>query len=556
VEGRSIPEKIGRYTILCELGTGGMATVYLGRSRGYGNFERLFAIKMIHPNLCEIPEFVSLFLNEARIAARIHHPFVVPVYDIEIEDDRYYLSMDYVSGETLQVALQSTWNRGVPFPTEIGIHAIASVCEGLHAAHELLDDEGDPLGVVHRDVAPQNIILGYDGIVRIMDFGIAKAMDQVSLTQPGQLRGSIPYMAPEQIQRGTIDRRADVFSLGVILWESTVGRRLFEHSSEIGTIARIMSMEVPKPSSIRPEYPPRLEQIVMKCLERDRERRFATAQLLGDELRRFLVFSGICTTSTNIQRFARETFGDRFQHRQAMERSASSVEAPKRVARLPPLASSAARMTPVTPAEEPVELPDVGRLVTEIAVARVAPDEFEVAPPTEVTDAPKVRRPSSKSERPRSVVSPKPKPLSRWPVVAGAGTLALLVAVAVAWPDPEEEEDLGGVPAIGVDPDPAGSGSVSISDMAGDGGKPGTVAFYFRVIPPSAQIDVNGQRTESDLVVPRSKIRYTIRFSHAGHAPQVVSLTAEASRLVEANLEPLPTPEQPKQRKRRRRASR
>src|SRR5688572_5161089 len=240
---RSLPEKIGRYTILCELGIGGMATVYLGRSGGVGDFQRLFAIKMIHDNLCEIPEFVSLFLNEARIAARIHHPHVAAVYDIDIEDGRYYLSMDYISGETLQLALQMTWNNDLPFPLEIAAHVVACAADGLHAAHELRDDEGDPLGVVHRDVAPQNIILGYDGIVRVMDFGIAKALDRVSLTDPGTLRGSVPYMAPEQVNRQTIDRRSDIFALGVVLWETTVGKRLFQHRTAIGTIARILGME-------------------------------------------------------------------------------------------------------------------------------------------------------------------------------------------------------------------------------------------------------------------------------------------------------------------------
>src|SRR5687768_2317226 len=131
---RSVPEKIGRYTILTELGVGGMSTVYLARSRGLGDFERLFALKMIHENLCELPEFVSLFLNEARIAARIHHPNVVPVYDIDIENGQYYLSMDYISGETLQLALQMTWNHDQPFPVDIAAHVVASACEGLHAA--------------------------------------------------------------------------------------------------------------------------------------------------------------------------------------------------------------------------------------------------------------------------------------------------------------------------------------------------------------------------------------------------------------------------------------
>ncbi len=539
----AIPEKIGRYTILCELGVGGMATVYLGRSRGLGDFERLFAIKMIHENLCESPEFVSLFLNEARIAARIHHPHVVPVYDIDIEDGRYYLSMDYVSGETLQLALQATWNNDVAFPLDVAAHVVACACEGIHAAHELEDADGDSLGVVHRDVTPQNIILGYDGIVRVMDFGIAKALDQVSLTQPGTLRGSVPYMAPEQVNHQPIDRRADVFALGVVLWEITVGKRLFAHHTAIGTIARIVGMEIPRPSTERAGYPDVLEQIVMKSLERDPERRYQTAEDMGEALRRFLVASGICTTSTTIRGFVEDRFGERQRERRTMERSASSVRAAGEVSSMPLVRVPSDLLSSVQPPAEPIDDPAIARRIREVnAVPTVIlSNEFETQPATEVTQLP----------RPKSVAPQRPRTLSRsawriWSALAGVLLAVILLAAgATIWPDsptsssgdPGDEVD---VQEEAEDDASLQSGSVSITDMAGDGGKKGTVAIYFRVIPPSAKITVNGEPTESDLVVPRSRSRYTIQFSEQGYQPQVVTVSAEGSRLIEASLKAIP----------------
>jgi serine/threonine protein kinase len=546
---RTAPEKIGRYTILCELGVGGMSTVYLARSRGLGDFERLFALKMIHENLCDMPEFVSLFLNEARIAARIHHPNVVPVYDIDIEDGQYYLSMDYVSGETMNLALQATWNHGFAFPVDIAASVVASACEGLHAAHELTDDDGDPLGVVHRDVAPQNIILGYDGIVRVMDFGIAKALDQVSLTQPGTLRGSVPYMAPEQVNKLTIDRRSDVWALGVVLWETTVGKRLFSHHSPIGTVARILGMEVPKPSTLRKGYPPGLEAIVMKSLERDLDRRFQTAQEMGDALSQFLVQSGICVTSSVIKKFVDERFGERHQHRRSMERSASVVG--KEVTSLPAVDNPDDTLESHAPGTEPIDDPIFARKIIEIVRPATVPSEdFETQRPTEVTELPKAKpRPSTVQ-----VVRSNPKN----PMIVGLGaSLGFLLVIAVSaaiWPEPKDgdahEEETAEI--VEESEDPLATGSISVTDMAGDGGKAGTVAFYFRVIPAAAKIQVNGQPQESDLVVPQSRTRYTVRFEHSGYRPLVVSVSAEASRLIEANLEELPKVKKRGKSKRRR----
>lgn len=323
-----LPKKIGRYRVLCELGTGSMASLYLGRAGGLGGFERLFALKVVHPHLCRKPAFIDMFLNEARIAASVHHPNVVPVYEIDVDDGQYFLAMDYVSGETLALLLRSTWHAQRNLPMRFAAHIVASAAEGLHAAHELTDAEGASRNVVHRDVAPQNIMIGYDGIVRVTDFGIAKAMDSVSQTKPGVLKGTVAYMSPEQVRGQELDRRVDVFALGVLLWEATLGLRLFKDKTELRTAGRILRMAPPPPTSMHDDYPEALEHIVMKALAKDRDERYPTARALSEDLFAYLATEERVTAS-EMEKFLGEVFSKRLEQRRALERDAAESEPPE-----------------------------------------------------------------------------------------------------------------------------------------------------------------------------------------------------------------------------------
>jgi len=284
-----LPTRIGRYRVLCELGHGGMAVLYLARAVGPAGFERLFAIKTIHEQLTRDRSFIDMFLDEARLAARIHHPNAVAVYDVGEDDGIYYLAMDYVNGETLAHTIARAWKQKPPFPVELAVHVAESVCEALHAAHELTDAKGDPLGVVHRDVSPQNIMIGYDGIARIMDFGVAKATDRSAHTRIGAQKGKVAYMAPEQIRGEAIDRRLDIFALGVVLWETLCGKRLFKASNDFATAERVKECRVPPIETYRKDVPEALIAIVDRCLSRDPTDRFPTARDLSHELHEFAV---------------------------------------------------------------------------------------------------------------------------------------------------------------------------------------------------------------------------------------------------------------------------
>ncbi len=323
---RALPTRIGRYRVLAELGQGGMAVAYLARAGGLGGFERLFAIKMIHEHLCREPAFVSMFLNEARLVARIHHPNVIPVYEVDVDSGRYYLSLDYVSGETLAQTLWATLKAKKKLPPYTAIGIVAAVAEGLHAAHELRGLDGKLLGVVHRDVAPQNIMIGYDGIVRVMDFGVAKAQGQLHHSRPGTLKGTIAYMAPEQLCGAELDRRGDIFSLGVILWEAIACKRLFKAKSDLVTGSRILKMEVPRLSEIQPECPAGLEEIVARALARDPSMRYSTAQELADALHGVLAKAGKRAAASDVERLMAETFPERRERRRELERMAAAPE--------------------------------------------------------------------------------------------------------------------------------------------------------------------------------------------------------------------------------------
>src|SRR4051794_2153611 len=244
-----------------------MATVFLGRILGAGGFQRFVAIKRLHPHLASEQEFVEMFLDEARLAASIHHPNVVPILEVGTSDKGYYLVMEYIEGDTLArlLARATTMRQRIPVP--IVIRITLDTLAGLHAAHELRDDADNLLNLVHRDVSPQNILVGMNGTARITDFGVARAATRLSSTRSGQLKGKLAYMAPEQARGGKIDRRADVFSLGTVLWESLADKRLFKGEGEAETLNRVLFEPIPMLRSAVPEIPEALEVVTMKAIE-------------------------------------------------------------------------------------------------------------------------------------------------------------------------------------------------------------------------------------------------------------------------------------------------
>ena len=279
------PLIIGRYALFDALASGGMATVHLGRLLGSEGFGRTVAIKRLHTHFTSDPEFVTMFMDEARIVARIRHPNVVAMADILESSRGLFLVMEYIHGESFSKLLRISRSADQPVPIPFVAAVMHGVLLGLHGAHETTGADGSLLGVIHRDVSPQNIIVGVDGVARVLDFGVAKAAGRAQVTREGQIKGKLAYMAPEQI-RGQGDRRADVFAAAVVLWEALSGRRLHDGARDVEIVTRVVKGNFKRPSEHRPDIPPALDAIVMRGLALDPDERYPTARDMALDLER------------------------------------------------------------------------------------------------------------------------------------------------------------------------------------------------------------------------------------------------------------------------------
>jgi eukaryotic-like serine/threonine-protein kinase len=269
------PIIIGRYALFDDLASGGMASVHLGRLLGPIGFSRTVAVKRLHPHHAADQELAAMFLEEARLASRIEHPNVVSTIDTVSHRGEVFIVMEYVHGETLATLLRSGVEADRRIETGVAVSVLSGVLHGLHAAHEAKSERREPLGIVHRDVSPQNVIVGVDGVARVLDFGLAKATRLVRRERTG---GKLTYMSPEQLNGRAVDRRTDVFAAGVMLWEALAGRRLFDGSDAGEIIAKVLTADLPPLRSVAPDLSGELDEVVMKSLERDPERRFQTAR--------------------------------------------------------------------------------------------------------------------------------------------------------------------------------------------------------------------------------------------------------------------------------------
>jgi serine/threonine-protein kinase len=262
-----------------------MASVHIGRLVGPVGFLRTVAIKRLHPQYAKDPSFVDMFLDEARLAARIRHPNVVSTLEIVSMEDELFLVMDYVHGESIGRLVRAANDAGTRLPPRVVSSIMVGALLGLHAAHEATNELGQPLHIVHRDVSPQNILVGIDGVARVADFGVAKAASRVHTTRGGDVKGKISYMAPEQLLQEEIDRRTDLYGASIVLWEALVGRRMFPLGDIGSAVARLLQNVPPEPpSKYAPDIPPALDALVLKGLSRRRDDRFATAREMAQAL--------------------------------------------------------------------------------------------------------------------------------------------------------------------------------------------------------------------------------------------------------------------------------
>ena len=316
---RSAPRRQGllaesRYELLVKIATGGQATVYVGRVSGSEGFSRLVAIKRAHPHLQDDPKARAMLIREARLASRIHHANVVPIVDVEESDQELLLVMDYIEGGALSELLEREVSAGSALPQPVALRILLDACAGLGAVHALASEDGRPLGLVHRDVSPQNILVGVDGTARLTDFGLAQLTD-VSVSASTTVRGKLPYLAPEYVEGARFDQRCDVFSMGVVVWETLAGRRLFLGSNDANTLQRVVTEPAPPLSEVNAELGSRFDEVVGRALHKEPDRRHSSIQELARAMAAAAEDSSGRASRDEVGRYVRNRLATDLAHR-------------------------------------------------------------------------------------------------------------------------------------------------------------------------------------------------------------------------------------------------
>ncbi len=322
---------MGRYAVFDEIAAGGMATVHLGKLVGAGGFSRVVAIKRLHAQFAKDAEFSAMFMDEARLAARIHHPNVVQTLDVVTVGSELLLVMEYVHGVSFASLLHGSRKAGQRVDPRIAAAVVVGALEGLHAAHEAKSEVGVPLGVVHRDVSPQNVLVGIEGVARILDFGVAKAAGKMHATREGQLKGKLAYMSPEQVRSQDVTRQSDVFSTAIVLWEALMGERLFDGNNPAELIMQVIAGPITAPRTRFPDLSPELEAVVMKGLARDTSVRYATARDMVVDLESAVGLAPSREIARWVEGMAGATLNARTQLLERIERAAAGLALPAAV---------------------------------------------------------------------------------------------------------------------------------------------------------------------------------------------------------------------------------
>jgi eukaryotic-like serine/threonine-protein kinase len=493
---KSVVERLDRYQVLGHLATGGMAEILLARVGGPSGFERPVVLKRILPHLARETGFVTMFLDEARLVAQIRHHNVIQVQELVHAGGELFFVMEYLEGESVAGLMRRLELRGTTIDPVLGAHILAESCAGLHAAHELTDLDGKQQEIVHRDISPQNLFVTYSGQIKVLDFGIAKAQGRDTRTEAGQVKGKFAYMSPEQCRSEPLDRRCDVFALGIVLYELTTGRRLFKRDSPLGVITAICKEPIVPPSRIVADYPPALEAVCLRALAARREDRYETAAEMRRDLLAYQRSAAGADSPTEALALVMQTvFFDRIAEKQDLLRKMR--------------AGSDVTHVPVGEVDENVELPSV--------VAETRRD----APATGAW-------PRARSPFRRALV-----------VVFAISGATLGGALAFAWRSPSDTA----APRASSTASAALPLAATPSSAPSATPAPAEITLHVETQPAGAHVlldSVDQGATPLDVKVPRGRSALPLELRRAGYLPLVQPIVPDADQRLVLSLHPRP----------------
>jgi serine/threonine-protein kinase len=537
--GPSIPppplgrNKVGRYEVIYPLAVGGMASVHVGRLSGMAGFEKLVAIKTIHPHLAVQSEFVRMFLDEARVAARIHHPNVGEILEIGEEDGLLFMAGELIRGQDLRDVFRRAGRSGVAVSHGMCAYICSQVCMALHAAHSLTDPEVGPLHIVHRDVSPRNVLVTYDGFVKLIDFGVASARGKLSQTEADGLKGKIGFMSPEQLRGHGVDRRSDLFALGVMLYQMVTGAHPFPGDNDGARVERVLHGPIVPPRQVNPRTRPEMEAIILKAMARDRTERYRDAAVMGRDLEEYVRRSGERTGSGALAELMTGLFADKI-------------------------------------ADHEIRLRNFRKTAGDATGLQSLPSGLAGVPLAALDDGGDTGPGTPSALRRWAVTNPKAplrSGLDRRLVLAGGGALALIlglvVAVLVLVAGGGSGDGAPGGPAS-----PAGPAAAAVGTAPGAGAVPAAppepvrleedvvaaappasaappaeVTVTFRVDPPGARILLDGREVALEggaLELPADGASHEVEVAADGYRPRTERVTADRDREIEIALERLP----------------
>jgi serine/threonine-protein kinase len=471
----------GRYQLLKKIASGGMGQVLLAK-KGADDFEKIIVLKRILPHLVEDEEFFTMFKDEAKITMRLDHPNIARINEFGVENGVHFIEMEYVAGEDLRRIEKRAAAAGRGIPIGVIIRIIADAAAGLDFAHKARDAKGQPLNLVHRDVSPQNVLVGFDGSVKLIDFGVAKAAGRAQHTATGILKGKFPYMSPEQAEGDDLDSRSDVFALGIVLWEQLTGRRLFKGENDLATQRLVRACQVPAPSQVEPSVPTGLDPIALKALSKNREDRYPDAAALRNALEEFALQAAIPHSAANLSSFMQELYAERI----AKEADPRFYEEDSGLTDL-----------------------DVGGLSKPAAPGATVVDKNKQG----INEATKASAPHTQALPPPSKSSPLPK------ILVGVALLAVLgIGGAIAFKKTDEV-----VPPTPVPEQPK---PTPVADVTPPPALPLVVRIESE--PPGASIELGGAKvgqTPFEARVEKAKLPLALKLSADGYEPTEATLT-------------------------------